>query len=457
MSNSFDDQLRKQWEEKHFPVDNQHRQDMLALLESNRRKKGVFWWFGGLVVAVAVGGGLLYFMNGHEIISPVIPAPVVSELKANDVAQATNPTMENSNNQASAIKNESAVTGNASSSANHKDVKLNKQINSSGNHERVTGNKAAKKSTDQKTKIVAQKQNNIIAKKENIFSAAPNATNNEVIVIPNTSPAIVSQAVAVVVMPEDADVMPSVEAKQRNAYVTEPVESISFSEIMYSSANEIHAIKPALHRHAFSLFGESGLGFVPGVKNKYGAGWTFNAGGGVGYKLGSRTGVTLSAGYVLQNGGFDFERTSTVTQMDFWIRSNSNTLQPDKLHFIYSRIGLQYEMKRNIFSIFGGMQYLYGAQGTIVVKSANQFVPVQDESRYSWLNTDGMRRLLWNGEIVYGYRLTSRLNIRSGIKYYFSSIKLEDEDLRKEGYFWNGHFSSFSPTFTINYQLYGKR
>jgi len=205
------------------------------------------------------------------------------------------------------------------------------------------------------------------------------------------------------------------------------------------------------------LFTEIGEGFIQGLKNKYNSGWDFNAGGGIAYKLGNRTNLLFSAGYMLQNGGFDFERTSTVIQPGFGERSNFNTLTPDKLHFIYSRLGLQYELGRNLFSLNGGLQWLYGAQGTIVIHTADQLTGQAASSAYGWLKTDGMQHFLWSGEVSYGYRVTPRINVNAGMKYYFSSIHVQDASLKDEGYYWNGYFPTLIPSVGINYHIYGNR
>src|SRR4030095_4717921 len=105
----------------------------------------------------------------------------------------------------------------------------------------------------------------------------------------------------------------------------------------------------------------------------------------------------------------------------------------------------------------GGMQYLYGAEGMIEVNSVDQFTGGSHVSQYGWVSTNGMNRFLWNAEALYGYRVTPRMSLRAGVKYNFSTIKKEDQALTDEGYSWHGAFSSFSPSFIINYHLYGNR
>ncbi|MEP6796085.1 MAG: hypothetical protein ABJB16_17275 [Saprospiraceae bacterium] len=473
MNNSFDDQLRQKWEEKHFPVDDQHRNEMISLLETNRRKKGIFWWFGGLAIAVAVVGGMWYLDNQNKLQVPVLPPSVATEKNNVDIAQLPKTKTDNSNIQSSELKTEESKTTTASTSSKKiaqsiiSDQKPSVENGSSNSKHQIKksltqinsiANTKQRSKTDKKQSLkIDIQQSPKVSKKENIFPAAPNVTNNGVIVIPNTSPAIVSKAVGVTVIPDDVEFMPADAPTHHYTFVPTPLESIFFSEVRDQSSLAF-SIKPSCsYFHSFNLFAEAGIGYIPGLKNAYTAGWNFNVGGGVGYKAGAKTSILLSAGYLLQNGGFNFERTSTVTQQDFGIRSNFNTLQPDKLHFIYSKLGLQYEVKRNIFSLYGGIQYLYGAQGTIVIRTVDQFASVPLSSQYAWLSTDGMQKLLFNSEILYGYRITPRINIRSGLKYYFTSIEKQDPALTAEGYSWKGNFSSFTPSFTINYIFYGKR
>ncbi len=472
MSNSFDDQLRKKWEEKHFPVDDHHRNEMISLLDTNRRKKGFFWWFGGLAIAAAIGGGLFY-LNKDKIQAPVLPAPVVTEQIVDDEAELPKAKVDKNDVKSSEPKTEvsnATRTSNASKKIVPKNIS---KRNVSGEHGDVPSKTIRKKSLAQKRNVSDKNQipktdiekktltdiqeSPKVSNKENVFATAPNSVNNNVIIIPNTSPSIVSQTVGITVIPDDVEFMPADAPYHHYSYDPVPLESIFYSEVTEQSSVAF-AIKPSTaHYHSFNLFIEAGMGYIPGLKNEYSAGWNFNAGGGVGYKTGAKTSLLLSAGYLLQNGGFNFERTSTVIQQGFGIRSNFNTLQPDKLHFIYSKLGFQYEVKRNIFSIYGGLQYLYGAQGTIVISTVDQLAPMTESSRYAWLSTDGMQRLLFNGEILYGYRIAPRINVRAGLKYYFTSIDKTDATLRDEGYSWKGKYSSFTPSFTVNYILYGKR
>jgi hypothetical protein len=160
---------------------------------------------------------------------------------------------------------------------------------------------------------------------------------------------------------------------------------------------------------------------------------------------------------MLQKDGFSFERTSTVNQPGFGARSNFHTLAADKLHFVYSKLGIQRHLRRHILSAFAGVQWLYGAQGTVVIQTEQQLPSVSSEStEYAWLNLNGMQRLLWSGEINYGYQASPRISLHLGIRHYFTSLEAEDSDLAADGYYWKGKFAPINPSFTINYRLYGK-
>ncbi|MEP6646672.1 MAG: hypothetical protein ABJC12_06260, partial [Saprospiraceae bacterium] len=311
---------------------------------------------------------------------------------------------------------------------------------------------------DRKNEVLPAKVNSIPSTNK-IFATAPLANESNDIIIPNHSPSVISNAVSVVILPDDAVIdQATMQPVVQKVRLPAQLESIFFSEIINENGqNENIVTHVSSHFHGLNFFVETGASFIPGLVNEYEQGWNFNAGGGIGYKLGTKTSLIVSGGYLLQNKGFEFERTSAVIQKDFGIRSNFNSLHPDKLHFIYSQIGIQYQLKRNLFSLFGGMQWLYGAQGNIFIRSTDQFGNNVETNDYTWLSTNGMRHLLWNGEVSYGYRITPRISINGGIKYYFSSIDKEDVTLSQEGYYWKGRYSSFTPSINLNYHLYGKR
>ncbi len=458
MSNNFDDLLRKKWEEKNFPVDPDHRQEMINLLEKNgRRKVGFFWWIGGLLMAVSVMSAVFYLNSYHSTPINLKHTPVNSASPDNIIAQTEKNTDSEMNNDATTAKEVGKI--NSIQKENHQNNALTKKPSSnSQNNQAKSSISYSNKSSNHSSSSHSKKNIDVSTRNGNIFPSAPNVNHSDAIVIPQHSPVYVSGAISVVVEPDDAVIENQESANvQRNSSVTQPVHSLVISDVDYSNADFIGAITPSATYHSIRLFGETGAGFIPSKNNEYSAGWTFNVGGGLSYKLGANTSLLFSMGYLFQDGGFYFQKTSAVQQPAFGVRSNFNVLHADKLHFVYSKFGMQYELKRNLFSAYGGLQYLYGAQGTIVVKTVDQFTGVKEIPQYAWLSTDGMRHFLWNVEVLYGYRITPRMTIRAGVKYHFSSIDIKDSTLSDEGYTWNGHYSSFTPSFIVNYHLYGNR
>jgi hypothetical protein len=234
------------------------------------------------------------------------------------------------------------------------------------------------------------------------------------------------------------------------------LDALAIDHLDVTTRNEVHAIQPGKrHKHPVYLFGEAGLGMVLASKPEYNGGLKLNIGGGLGYQLKPRLYVMWSAGYLLQEGGFDFERTSAFSQAGFGVRSQFHSLTPDRLHFVYSKFGLQYRSGRHVFAGYAGLQYNYGAQGLIEVQTMDQ-ITQQDEStsRYAWLKTDGIRKWQWNTGLSYGYRVIPRLQASIGAQYYFTTLEADDPSLQSDGYYWNGITAKVQPFITFNYLLY---
>jgi hypothetical protein len=439
MKNNFDDLIREKWEEKQFPVDEQHRQDMLELLESNgRRKTVVFWWIGGLAVTLMIVASLMYLNRNDTTTNPSVPMPSNSQQQTDSFTQNS----EESNNETN--------TGIASA------TNTNKVEEYTSKNETPARNKSTVSSNKNKG---SNKSHTSKSDTGELFPSARNTGKEGDIFIKHESPVAVSKAVAVTIYPESEEVIPSeIITTQRITAYTQPLEPLDLLGVFKSQFGFPGNIQPSSSNyHAVRLFAEAGGGYIPSSKQEYSSGWNLLAGAGLSYHIGSKSALIFSAGYLFQKEGFEFQRTSTVSQPNFGTRSNFNTLTPDKLHFIYSKLGVQYELKRHIFSINGGMQYLYGAEGMIEVNSVDQFTGGSHVSQYGWVSTNGMNRFLWNAEALYGYRVTPRMSLRAGVKYNFSTIKKEDQALTDEGYSWHGAYSSFSPSFIINYHLYGNR
>jgi hypothetical protein len=113
-------------------------------------------------------------------------------------------------------------------------------------------------------------------------------------------------------------------------------------------------------------------------------------------------------------------------------------------------------MHRHIIAVHGGVQYLYGAFGNIVTQTQDQLNPdVEEISADTWVKTDGLRTLLWTGDIAYGYQITPRISLMVGTDINFSDITVEDPALTQDGYYWKGAYSTLHPFVTLNYLIHG--
>src|SRR5688572_12548495 len=67
MKEEFDDILKRKWEEQHFPVDEGHREEMIALLDGKKRRKMIpIWWLGSLGMAAIIAGYFLALQGGSR-------------------------------------------------------------------------------------------------------------------------------------------------------------------------------------------------------------------------------------------------------------------------------------------------------------------------------------------------------------------------------------------------------
>jgi hypothetical protein len=452
MSDDFDNKLRDKWEQKQFPVDDNHRQQMIALLDAQqRRKRGIIWWFGGAGIAI-IGIGLIGLFNANKSNTTTSPT-----IQIDSINTVNNPPLVTDNN----VK-ENDLTSTSSDQPNLSHQSLSdKKINISNKRNPQSKSGISSNSNSQHNYISKNvpfiAKNTIVSLKKSDFN---NDENTKVILNSNQPITETSEPTITEINQDLSKPMDGVEFNLfRNSYITSPLESNFYSEIEYSGPVVPKNIIPAFSNfHSLRLYTELGSGYIPSVKQVYSSGWNLMAGAGLKYKLGAKTSLFLSAGYLMQSNGFKFERTSVIQQPGFGTRSNFNTLIPDKLHFIYSKVGVQYELQRNVFSASIGGQWLYGAQGNIVITYEDQLTGNNIQtSDYAWLKTDGMRHLLMNTELLYGYRITPRICLQGGVKYYFSSIDKEDTVLHQEGYYWKGNFSSIVPSIIINYHLYGRR
>lgn len=273
---------------------------------------------------------------------------------------------------------------------------------------------------------------------------------------------ILSTPAAVIVEPEpEWEYNPNVQraplTAQRNSTLSPMVDPLAMEGIFYLQDDQMSGIQPnKSDSHSFYLFGELGTGLILGAQPEFTSGWKLRAGGGLGYSLNPKFQLTLAAGYLMQHGGFDFQRTSTVNTSGFGVRSNFNTLTPKTLHFVYTRLGAQYRVHRHIIAGHGGVQYLYGAFGNIVTQTEDSLVPgVEETSIDTWVKTDGLRTMLWTADIAYGFQITPRLSLMAGTDINFSDITVEDPELTQGGYYWKGAYSTLHPFVTLNYLIHG--
>lgn len=460
MKDSFDDILKKKWEEFHFPVDNDHRNDMIRLLDQqHRRRTGLFWWFGGIGGGIVIMAAIILLINrnpsgeqapvtpskkhvGKEIIAQNIEK--TEELSSSTINQTeTDATVQSETESGNVEASTAGSHLSSGSSAKSPDVVAGREVEKITFKENTIESES-KHEVEITTQIIKDNNNNV------------DLTENSgaLITVSNTSatssPSVISNESAAVAFSELVE--------SRNHFgITDPLGSLSIDELLYERGSLKKLAPVVVKRHPVFLFAETGLGLIPSSQPKYSAGWTWKTGAGLDYGLNTQQHLSLAIGYLLQKDGFDFEKSSTVQQLDFGARSNFHSLSPDKLHFVYARAGYHQRIHRHVLSLFAGTQYLYGAQGTIEIQSQGQLAEDVTETKYGWLNIDGMTRWLWSGEVQYGYQLLPKLSVHAGLKYNFTSLKAPDDSLEEDGYYWDGKISSLSPFFTINYHLYGKK
>ncbi|MBK9104423.1 MAG: hypothetical protein IPL92_07600 [Saprospiraceae bacterium] len=482
MKENFDDILKRKWEEQHFPVDEQHRADMIALLDGQKRRRIVpFWWLGGLGLAAIFAG---YFMLSQQ--APPSPdgqqQSVSLDVKSSGNTEiSTGSSLNTEANEPANSEIEKSTINNGNNTIVPAAVNTDQAANTNTN---TNSNKQAKalapstpksKQVKEVAKPVQPKQTEQAAPKPAIPITQ---TTGQPVSLPaaiGTAPdgtfrvddsaarsyQIVSKAASVTVEDPEADIMPYIPPKpgSRTSFNVNEIDLLELSGIHYAADYTPGQIKPQTSfKHMVYLFGEAGAGIILASKPDYSTGWKLRAGAGLGYTLSPKVQLSWAAGYLLQAGGFDFQRTSTVTQPGFGTRSSFNSLSPDKLHFVYSRLGAQYRLHRSVFGAHGGIQYLYGAQGDIVVQTHDQFASaVSETTSYDWVKTDGLRKLHWTADVSYGYQLTPRLVASVGTDIYFSSFTVSDAALAQDGYYWDGAFAALHPFVTLNYIFYGSK
>jgi len=471
MKDNFDDILKRKWEEQHFPVDESHRADMIELLNGNKRRRAFpFWWAGGLGVLLLAAGLLLLTRDATEYGNGQIGSQgthmtnttsgnqVPSDAAQDEMKASTSVTGVSTNESIQPIPTNTPTTqtagsGNSSAmpSSSSAPLRANKQDSPTG---KMKPPSATKNPGMSQQRVAGKAPDQAILSPAKSYLVDDEAVHTY---------RILSEVVTVTVEADDPFEQLTSSANSittaRNNTSAAGLESLPVAPIVYTtnaSPGQIEAA-PSFKKSLY-LFGEAGMGMILPSKPQFTSGWKLRAGAGLGFRLSSKVQLSWAGGYLMQQGGFDFQRTSTVNQPGFGTRSSFNTLTPDRLHFVYTRVGAQYRMGRHLLGMHAGMQWLYGAQGTISIVTQDQFAPNASETTdYAWVRTDGLRKLHWTGDISYGYQITPRLAVTAGTDIYFSSFTVTDNALELEGYYWSGAYASLHPFVTLNYLIYGSR
>ena len=450
MKDNFDDNLKKKWEEFHFPVDEDHRKEMIALLDQHKRRRtGLFWWVSGLGGATIIASFIL-FLNKTESVAPAQPVPQqLTEDKIEAHVQSSSNSYEQNSETSAGITDEIDAENQpvpdvptVAYSARNSKQSSSQLKNKKGSEKKSNSNSPNNENVNRETDT-----HNTTLDREVTGSEAVTETQIQFDRIESLTSEF-----------DDLQITqrPQIIESRATDMIINPIDVLDILDLTYSrDVKQVDAV--FVKRHPIYLFAETGGGFVPGVASKFNSGWNTQAGAGFAYGLNGKQHVTFTAGYQLQHGGFDFERSSAVFQPAFGARSNFHSLSPDRLHFIYAKLGIHHRIQRHILSLYAGSQYLYGAQGTIVINTVDQFEDVPDNTKYAWLNLDGMNRWLWSGEFQYGYQIAPLVSLHGGVKYNFSPLEAIDPSLEDEGFTWDGKYAAFSPNVTIKYFLYGKK
>lgn len=488
MKENFDDIIKRRWEERQFPVDDTHRQEMAKLLEGDKKRRGIIFWWLGSIAAVMVAGYLIW-MNSDMKVQAETQAALKVEAMAEPQAEAeaglevevkedlykqsteTSTSVIGSNELQSSAK--ANVETNKADSKNLQKSKNTIDQNSSKGKNTTTSKSKAVKQKEQPGYTSQENKNNTGLNEETKANGTIDQKGSDKMITENTAPpaegykvelenpnqaTILSEQAAIRVFPDSLEYDPWTNAIYRDGTVrslniTKPVDALDVSKVEISN-RQPGAITPHTKQtHPIYFIGETGLGLVLASKPYYDGGIKFNVGGGLGMKLMPKVHLQLTGGYQMQDGGFDFQKTSTVNTLGFGVRSQFNTLQPERLHFVYGKLGAAYRFNRSTVTSHFGVQWLYGSQGNITRVDQNQVPAMQLETTdYAWLNTDGLRKTQWWWDVSYGYMVFPKCYIHGGVSYYFTS--LTETDIIENNYTWKGKTAKVQPFVTINYLLH---
>ncbi len=458
MKDKFDDILKRKLEQQHFPVDENHRKDMIDLLDRQPKRRFLpFWWTASIALLLVMAG--IYFLLPSQDDNSLLPK---TEKHKEQNTHLDEPAMAHDETQSAVYSNANQITSAeqlSEDSGEHliSEEKIRTQatddisIQSSSIYGDANVNSLA--SGQQKTTFVNNENTN---KQSLRTTVLPSVSTTEITNTATDDNIIPAKVVDPSVAQTSSEV--SVSASFRSQTVASPLGVLIIEPLTYNAGLPETNIEPAKTKmKPFFVFGEAGSGVIFAVKPDHEAGWKLYAGAGLGYRLSPAVSLVASGGYLFQNGGFSFERESVVSQPGFGARSSFNTLTPDKLHYVYGKLGARVRSHRHLIATNIGVQYLYGAQGDITTWVDDQLAQgIMEFSRYAWLKTDGLRDFLWSADLAYGYQITPRWSVSAGAEYYFSSLTIEDPSLEAEGYTWRGNYTPFQPFVKVNYLIYGR-
>jgi hypothetical protein len=302
MKDNFDDLLKRKWEEQHFPVDEQHRADMIALLDGQKRRKVFpFWWISGLGLAALVAG---YFLVARH------DAPSAAMHQSNDginvdanqntqlqpgskgTSEAISNAAGSALNTASNTKAEAVpvTTTTGSADKNNPSGNLNETAPGQKNNTNNKPSSSSKKSTDKQS----QQQTKSEVKPVIPITLSDKPASGEIIekgVSPDgtfrvdeqaaRSYQIISNAVAVTIEDPEADITPYIPPKpgSRIRVNVDEIDLLELSGIHYTSDQAPGRITPKTSfNHTVYVFGEAGAGMILASKPDYNTGWKLRAG-----------------------------------------------------------------------------------------------------------------------------------------------------------------------------------
>lgn len=482
MKKTFDDIIRRRWESRSFEVDDQHRQDMIQLLEDKQKRRAIpFWWWGGGIGVMALAIGLFLLSTGGGAPTNSKPAltpdaqtksiphgddfadanaqhshPITTENQQQEIAAVQN-TQSEPDNATVAKKNQKETPHEAAQPATTGTAKGKEVTKASTQKESVTTSTTADEKHVQIHAVLPQADEHTLSDVNTEQTTRQKDT--KLATVPAGKDEISAEEKAnTTIQPSSANPSVAQEASIADAiWVTETLDALDFDLLFINSTKQIEPVNTIAKRHMILYpFAEGGVGLILASKPSYDAGAKFHIGGGLGLQIRPGIHASLSGGYAMQQGGFSFERNSAVHHPGFGVRSEFNTLRPDRLHYVYSQLNLQARKARHIFNVGGGVQRLYGAQGEITTQTINQLSSVNEvTTKRAWLNTSGLALWQVHAQVSYGYAITARLQAKAGTQYYFTDLIKQDPVLSADGYYWSGKTAAFQPFFTLNYLLYG--